>query len=141
MTIFVWNFSFIKSEWVTCIKRLKPWEREMVENFQTQLDISLGGQQLPCSAFNDQNTCTRDFGRPLSGRKSGIHHICDAGCTFSREEISRQPEADKGKKEKLFNHTWLCKAYIAYCAASGYWWPVIIRVEGVYYILCTKHNV
>ena len=91
----------------------------MVENFQTQLDISLGGQQLPCSAFNDQNTCTRDFGRPFSGRKSGIHHICDAGCTFSREEISRQLEADKGKKEKLFNHTWLCKADIAYCAASG----------------------
>ena len=59
----------------------------------------------------------------------------------SAEEISRQPEADKAKKEKLFNHTWLCKADIAYCAASGYWWPVIIRVKGVYYILCTKHNV
>lgn len=29
----------------------------MVENFQTQLDISLGGQQLPCSAFNDPEKC------------------------------------------------------------------------------------
>ena len=49
------------------------------------------------------------------------HDICDAGCTFSREEISRQLETNKGKKkEKLFNHAWLCKADIAYCAVSGY---------------------
>ena len=78
------------------------------------------------------------------GEKSRVHHhdICDAGCTFSREEISRQLEANKGKKkEKLFNHAWLCKADIAYCAGSGYWWSVFVEGEGVYCILCKKHNV
>lgn len=76
--------------------------------------------------------------------KLGIHNhdICDASCTFSREEISRQLEANKDKKkEKLFNHSWLCKADIAYCTASGYWWPVFVEGEGVYCILCKKHNV
>jgi len=76
--------------------------------------------------------------------KSEIHHhdICDASCTFGREEISRQREANKDKKkEKLFNHSWLCKADIAYCTASGYWWPVFVEGEGVYCILCKKHNV
>ena len=50
--------------------------------------------------------------------------------------------ANKGKKkEKLFNHTWLCKADIAYCAARGYWWPVSVEDEEVNCILCKKHNV
>ena len=64
--------------------------------------------------------------------KLGIHHhdICDASCTFSREEISRQLEANKDKKkEKLFNHTWLCKADIAYYTESGYWWHVFAEGE------------
>ena len=77
------------------------------------------------------------------GERSRIHHhdVCDAGCTFSREEISRQREANNDKrKEKLFNHTWLCKNDIAYCTESGYWWPVFVEGEGVYCILCKKHN-
>ena len=77
------------------------------------------------------------------GERSRIHHhdICDAGCTFSRDEISQKREANKDKKkEKVFNHTWLCKADTAYCAASGYWWPVFVEGEGVYCILCKKHN-
>ena len=75
--------------------------------------------------------------------KLRIHHhdICDASYTLSREEISRQLEANKDKKEKLFNHSWLCKTDIAYCTASGYWWPVFVEGEGVYCILCKKHNV
>lgn len=75
--------------------------------------------------------------------RSRIHHheVCDAGCTFSRDEISRQRPANKDKKkEKLFNHTSLCKADIAYCAASGYWWSVFVEGEGAYCILCKKHN-
>ena len=50
------------------------------------------------------------------GERSRIHHhdVCDAGCTFSRDEISRHQEANKDKKkENVFNHTWLCKADIA----------------------------
>lgn len=80
----------------------------------------------------------------FSAEKSGIHHhdICDASCTFSREEISRQREANKDKKkEKLFSHSWLCKADIAYCTPSGYWWPVFVEGEGMHCILCKKHNV
>ena len=41
------------------------------------------------------------------GEKSRVHHhdICDPGCTFSREEISRQLEANKGKKKScLITH-------------------------------------
>ena len=78
------------------------------------------------------------------GKKSRIHHqdICNVGCTFSREEISRQLEANKGKKkEKLFNQAWQCKAKTAYCAASRYWWPVFVEGEGVYCILCKKPKV
>ena len=77
------------------------------------------------------------------GERSRIDHqdVCDAGCTFSRDEIPRQREANKDKKkEKVFNHTWLCKADTAYCAASGYWWPVFVEGEGVYCILCKKYN-
>lgn len=61
---------------------------------------------------------------------------------FSIEEISRQLEANKDKKKiKLFNHTRLCKADIAYYTASEYWWPVFVKDEGVYCIMCKKHNV
>ena len=89
--------------------------------------------------------CTQEILEDLfPGQQTRLHHhdICDASCTFSREEISRQLEASKDKKkEKLFNHGWLCKAEISYCAASGYWWPVFVEGEGVYCILCKKHNV
>ena len=77
------------------------------------------------------------------GERSRIHHhnVCDAGCTFSRKQISWQRETNRDKKkEKLFNHTWLRKADIAYCTASRYWWPVFVEGEGVYCILCKKHN-
>ena len=41
------------------------------------------------------------------GERSRIHHqdVCDAGCTFSRDEISRQRKANNDKqKEKVFTH-------------------------------------
>ena len=33
----------------------------MIENFQTQPDISLRGQQLPCSAFSDPEKCKQKW--------------------------------------------------------------------------------
>ena len=43
------------------------------------------------------------------GERSRIHHhhVCDAGCTFSRDEISRQRKANNHKKkEKVFTHSY-----------------------------------
>ena len=102
--------------------------------------------KTPSHACNQHQVqgCTQQLLEDLfPGEKSRIHHhdVCDAGCTFSREEISRQNEVNKEKKkEKVFNHSWLCKSDIAYCAASGYWWPVFVEGKGVYCILCRKHN-
>ena len=102
--------------------------------------------KTPSRACNQRQVqeCTQQLLEDLfPGEKSRIHHhdVCDAGCTFSREEISRQNEVNKEKKkEKVFNHSWLCQSDIAYRAASGYWWPVFVEGKGVYCILCRKHN-
>ena len=64
------------------------------------------------------------------------HELCDTVgcCSLSRLEAERQ----KLMKYK-FQHSWLMDTK-SYCNQNEVWWPVFVEGQGLYCLLCTKHD-
>lgn len=72
---------------------------------------------------------------------SKMHHFhkCrNTGCTgISNEEMIR---VKMTKKKDRFQHEWLFRRETCFCSKSGIWWLVYVENEGMYCLLCRKHN-
>lgn len=50
-------------------------------------------------------------------------------------------EAEKiAKQTYKFQHSWLNKRAISFCVTTEMWWPVYVEGEGLYCLLCKKHD-
>ena len=77
----------------------------------------------------------------LSAQISKMHHFhkCrNTGCNgISNEELFR---VKMTKKKDRFQHEWLFRRETCLCSQSGIWWLVYVENEGMYCLLCRKHN-
>lgn len=64
----------------------------------------------------------------LFGGATGLHHkfLCSAGCRL--------------KTKCTFKHDWLSDDGLAFCQTTGIWWVIYKEGEGMFCLLCKKHD-
>ena len=75
------------------------------------------------------------------GKKVHHHDLCEHCSHISKDEEIRLRDTNKDRsRHKVFRHAWLSAVDIAYCELSGLWWAAYVETEGLYCILCKKHE-
>ena len=88
------------------------------------------------STFSD-HTCTIKCAKNLFHSKYHQQDFCKEGdcCSVSKNEAEQL-----SKQSYKFQHSWLQKRSLSFCDTTEVWWPAYVEGEGLYCLLCKKHD-
>ena len=59
---------------------------------------------------------------------------------MSCHKVSEGHQKAQHQLKDIFNHGWLTDKSLALCSDTGIWWQAYLEGEGIYCLVCSKHN-